>query len=134
MKLIIQSALLVALYAGSNASCAGELGRLFFTPQQRSQIEQGQLTDPDTKIIIRRELSVNGIVQRHGGERTVWIDGTPRSAGKSDEQSPASLPVTVPGQAKPIKLKVGQRVLLSPSASPDTTNPDTAKQGASVED
>jgi hypothetical protein len=35
------------------------------------------------------------------------------------------LSVPLPGQTKTVKLKVGQRVLLNPSANPDTTKPDT---------
>lgn len=134
MKPIIQSALLIALQAGSFTSGAGELGRLFFTPQQRSQLEQGNLPDTDSSVVRRRELAVNGIVQRHGGERTVWIDGVAQFAGKSDEQSPESLPVAVPGQTKPIKLKVGQRILLGPPASSNTARTNTVKQSASDED
>lgn len=135
MKLIIKSALLIALQAAPSASGADELGRLFFTPQQRSQFEQEQepLLNTDNSNVMRRELAVNGIVQRNGGQRTVWIDGVAQLAGKSDERSPESLPVAIPGQKQPMKVKVGQRVLLSP-ASPNTPKPDTAKQGVSDED
>lgn len=133
MKLLLQLTLLAVLQTVASASGADELGRLFFTAQQRALLAQGQLPDADTHTL-SQELMINGIVQKHGGQRTVWIDGAAQAAGKSDEQSPASLPVTVPGQAKPIKLKVGQRVLLRPSANPDTTNPDTAKQRAPDED
>jgi len=64
-------------------------------------------------------LTVNGIVQRHGGERTVWVNGVPQLAGKSDEQAPDSLPVAIPGQSKPVKVKVGQKLILDQSAQPD---------------
>jgi hypothetical protein len=51
-------------------------------------------------------------VQKHGGERTVWINGVPQLAGKSDERAPESVPVSIPGQSQPVKVKVGQKVLL----------------------
>lgn len=93
--------------------CAEELGRLFYTPEQRNQldIEQARSIDPAATSNV---LSVNGIVQRHGGDRTVWINGVPQISGKSDEHSPESVPVAVPGQSQPVKVKVGQRVILNP--------------------
>ena len=101
---------------------AEELGRLFFTPEQRAMLERGQQPDigntgqpgqPDQPAIAE-SLTVSGIVQKHGGERTVWINGVPQVAGKSDEQAPESVPVAIPGQAQPVKIKVGQKVQLSP--------------------
>ncbi|OFZ66658.1 MAG: hypothetical protein A2V79_05790 [Betaproteobacteria bacterium RBG_16_56_24] len=110
---------------------AEELGRLFFTPEQRAQFDYSYAREarPDSNDR-GGGLILNGIVQKHGGKRTVWINGVPQQAGASDEKTPESMPVTIPGQTKPIKLKVGQRVLLSPSASPDTANPDTPTQDA----
>lgn len=109
-------------------SSADELGRLFFTRQQRTQLEQGQTPNSD-RVATRRELSVNGIVQKHGGQRTVWIDGVAQAAGNSDEQSPDSLPIAVPGKDKPVKVKVGQRVLLNPSpGTPDMQTQSPLKQ------
>ena len=64
------------------------------------------------------QLMLNGIVQMHGGKRTVWINGVPQTVGRSDEKSPESVPVPLPGQNKSVKLKVGQRVLLNPAANP----------------
>ncbi|MDD5383940.1 MAG: hypothetical protein PHG89_03540 [Gallionella sp.] len=95
---------------------AEELGRLFFTPAQRAQLEYSQQQSGDTPDNTR-SLTVNGIVQKHGGKRTVWINGVPQLAGKSDERTPESLPVAVPGQSQPVKVKVGQRVLINPAAA-----------------
>jgi hypothetical protein len=44
------------------------LGRLFFTPVQRAQRETRLASPPVVS-------QVNGIVQRDGGVRTVWING-----------------------------------------------------------
>ena len=94
---------------------AGELGRLFFTPEQRAQLEYGRQQGDDSPSSTR-SLTVNGIVQKHGGERTVWINGVPQIAGKSDERAPESVPVAIPGQAQPVRLKVGEKVLINPQA------------------
>jgi len=95
---------------------AEQLGRLFFTPEQRAQMEDNDQQGSGS-VGSARVLTVNGIVQKHGGERTVWINGVPQLAGKSDERAPESLPVAVPGQAQPIKVKVGQKVHINPAAS-----------------
>jgi len=99
--------------------CRAEpLGRLFFTPEQRAQLEYSHLHDNDSGNSARA-LTVNGIVQKHGGKRTAWINGVPQQAGNSDERAPDSLQVAVPGLPKPVKVKVGQKVLVNPSTDPD---------------
>lgn len=96
--------------------CRAEpLGRLFFTPEQRAQMEHSKLQSNDSGNSARA-LTVNGIVQKHGGKRTAWINGVPQQAGNSDERAPDSLPVAVPGLSKPVKVKVGQRVLINPAS------------------
>lgn len=128
---------------------AADLGRLFFTPEQRALLDynkarearpasdSGSGSAPTSSSA--RALTLNGIVQMHGGKRTAWINGVPQAVGRSDEKAPEILPVPLPGQNKSVKLKVGQRVLLSPPASPNmqepsSSKPDTAKQDAPEED
>lgn len=93
---------------------AAELGRLFFTPEQRTQLNDS-LQRSSTTDQHQGGTVINGIVQKHGGKRTVWINGIPQPAGKSDDRSPESVAVPVPGKSKPLKLKVGERAL--PGAS-----------------
>ena len=108
----------------SVAADAEELGRLFFTPAQRAQMNYAyaQIIRPEDNA---RTLMLNGIVQMHGGKRTAWINGVPQAVGRSDEKTPESVPVPLPGQNKTVKLKVGQRVLLNPITNRDTTKPAT---------
>lgn len=88
---------------------SAELGRLFFTHKQRVQLEQSRQQDGKDN-----SLTVNGIVQKYNGARTVWINGVPQPAGASDERAPESAPVLIPGQVRPVKVKVGQRVHFNP--------------------
>ena len=110
IKIGLLASVLMAVPAGH----AEELGRLFLTPQQRALLKQGQQLNIDKPVI--ESLTVSGIVQKHGGERIVWINGVPQIAGKSDERAPESVPVAIPGQAQPVKLKVGEKVLINPQA------------------
>ena len=82
------------------ASAAG-LGRLFFTPDQRQQIDEVRdLYDPTRQeIIIRRgqtvepeveapppplpELMVNGLIRRSDGRSSAWINGTQLRTGEA---------------------------------------------------
>lgn len=104
---------------------AGEetLGRLFFTPEQRIQLEQlKNKPKGETEIIISDKILVNGIVQRHGGSRVVWINGVPQgqkgSNGISIESdiAPDSVPIKILGAGSSIRLKVGQSIDLDSSA------------------
>ncbi|MFZ2301182.1 MAG: hypothetical protein WAW10_04835 [Gallionella sp.] len=109
-------ALAALLFVATTAN-AGELGRLFFTPAQRAQLEYGQSqnTGPGEKS---RTITVNGIVQKQGGARTAWINGVPQHDGGNDDRAPESLLVSTPVQSDPVKVKVGQRVLINPAAAP----------------
>ena len=105
---------------------ADSLGRLFFTPEQRAQLEHNQAHNATAEgSDTTSELIVNGIVQKRGGKRIAWINGKAQHAGNSDELSPESLAVTVPGKAQPVKLKVGQKLLLDnpPQSKPAPQKP-----------
>ncbi|MDD5181300.1 MAG: hypothetical protein PHT15_08585 [Gallionellaceae bacterium] len=112
------------------AAHAGGLGRLFFTPQQRAQLEHDRAHKPaageDSPATV---LTVNGIVQRKGGARTVWINGKAQNAGNSDEHAPESMSVAVPGKAQPVRVKVGQRLLLEQPAPPKPAARKTVDTG-----
>lgn len=97
---------------------AASLGRLFFTPEQRAQLDHAHARSATTENG-SSILAANGIVQRTGGRRTVWINGTAQDAGHSDESSPDAVPVFVPQKSRPVKVKVGQQLLLErPIAQP----------------
>jgi hypothetical protein len=107
---------------------ASELGRLFFSPEQRAQLDYSyaQTAGPDNNSHV---LMLNGIVQQHGGKRTVWINGVPQQAGNSNDKTPESQTVQLPGKKSRVKLKVGQHVLLDTPASPDSNEtPDNSGQ------
>ena len=114
MKTPLRIAALCLTLSGLSAARAEELGRLFFTPAQRTQQNYSKFQEGDAESN-SRSLTVNGIVQKQGGARTVWINGVPRLAGQSDEGNPGSLPVTVPSRTKPVTVKVGQKVNIDPA-------------------
>lgn len=62
---------------------AQELGRLFFTPQQRSALDErrrARVPDKPTAAVVAAPVTrVDGYVQRSRGPSTVWINGDPLS-------------------------------------------------------
>jgi len=125
--------LLLILFGLLPAAQAGELGRLFLTPQQRQQLEFQETNNSSEDGRRRNYIIVNGVVQKHGGNRTVWINGTAQATERGNDKAPSTATVDVPGKSRPVQLKVGQRLLLdsAPAESEISANkstlPNTAK-------
>ena len=110
------STVTLILLACSTAANADTLGRLFFTPAQRTQLDYNYARNAPAEGNSSSVLTVNGIVQKQGGARTVWINGVPQNAGKSNESTATTQTVTIPGKSHPVKIKVGEKILLDQPA------------------
>lgn len=76
--------LATALLLGASLPAQGEedLGRLFYTPEQR-QLLDWQASHPGTDLapaLGAPTLVLNGLVQRSRGPQTLWLNGQPLSA------------------------------------------------------
>lgn len=101
---------------------AQELGRLFFTPEQRAALDaRRKARVPDKPAAVPQAESpvtrVNGAVRRGGGNSTVWINGetVPESGPEGARVVPREAGagrVTVPAGegAQHYDLRVGQSV------------------------
>ncbi len=116
MKKYALSLLPLALLGISSSAQAADLGRLFYTPQQRQQLDYQQTTGSTVEGGPRNYIIVNGVVQKQGGKRTVWINGVPQTDGRSNDRAPANISITVPGKKQPVQTKVGEKILLEPAA------------------
>jgi hypothetical protein len=72
--------LLLAAFPGITGAQAQELGRLFFTPEQRAALDaRRKARVPDKPAATPQAESpitrVQGAVQRSGGRSTVWVNG-----------------------------------------------------------
>ena len=101
MKPATFAAILAALLGATAATdtAAQDLGRLFFTPDQRAALDARRKARVPDKAAATPQVEspvtrVNGVVQRAGGKSTVWVNGeaipeaaqagaqgTPRPAG-----------------------------------------------------
>lgn len=105
----------LSLLAAVPAVQAGELGRLFNTPQQRQQMEfqeANDIEDNGGSSSTPNYIIVNGVVQKQGGNRVIWVNGAAQAAERGNDKTPASVSVTVPGKSAPQHVKVGQKILL----------------------
>jgi hypothetical protein len=126
--------LILILLLPHPAAQAEGLGRLFFTPAQRAQLDHhnykptATVTNTDIATYgeeTDRTVTVNGIVQRDGGKRTAWINGAARTVEQSDDNT--SVMFTLPDQNKMVRLKVGQHVKLNPAANSNNAKPSVEK-------
>src|SRR4051812_25215125 len=95
---------------------AEELGRLFFTPDQRTNLDQrrkARVPDkPTAATVVAPITRVDGYVQRSAGPSTVWINGesvpenspeAPRIDG--GRSSAGSVSISVGESGKRVRLK-----------------------------
>lgn len=108
--------LLLLLLLTAQAEANG-LGRLFYTPAERQQLDRQYVPETGPLTDNSRTLIVNGVVQREGGKRTIWVNGKQQPAGTADSRTPASVPVAIPGRPNPVRVKVGERLDLDQAES-----------------
>jgi hypothetical protein len=97
--------------AGNPAAAAENLGRLFFTPQQRQDLDRRrQANIQESAVTVNSSLTVNGQVSRSRGKTTVWINGVPQESTRRPlDPARVSLPS---GQGETsessVNVKIGQ--------------------------
>lgn len=78
--------LTVVFMSACFAASASDLGRLFFTPQERESLDRqrrGEKVSPDSA-----GAQLGGFIRRSDGKNTIWVDGKPlRATDKQVEQT-----------------------------------------------
>lgn len=94
------------------------LGRLFFTPERRAALErQRQFNIQEAQTLEGATMSLDGVVVRSGGKRTVWIN----KQAQHDDAAPSGVTVAVrrrnparavlsAGEESPASLRVGESI------------------------
>ncbi len=118
------SLLMYSLLAAGNAATE-PMGRLFFTPAEREELErsaEASLKQENPAAPEASSLIVNGVIKRRDGRRIVWINGKPLEMEASDTLSIVHVPAE--GKRPAIDARVGQAVPLHPQGiSPAATVP-----------
>lgn len=122
-------ALLIALActgcAANRVQADDELGRLFFTPAQRAQLNAAR-ANPNRQPLASPEaaptaaqgpggVTYSGVVRRGDGKSTVWINGKPMSEHSRDGEvsvlgvrRDGAVSIAVPQSERSASLRVGQ--------------------------
>lgn len=137
MKRVIASIAVLACTVPAAGFAAESLGRLFFTPAQRANLDAGK-AESMKKAPAKpppRMVRLDGVVTRSDAERTVWINGRPYHNDSPEglqvgvnPGTPGSTSILVPGKAG-ARVKVGQNVDLNSGRVSDNGSRDEAAPG-----
>jgi hypothetical protein len=119
MRSVLLAAALLAGLLGAGNAAAQELGRLFFTPEQRAALDaRRKARVPDKPAATPQAESpvtrINGAVQRSGGKSTVWVNGEAVPEGQAGASanprvaSPGRVAVPSGDGSRGYELRVGE--------------------------
>lgn len=154
-RVLLTVALVLAL---GEAPAAEPLGRLFYTPAQRAQLDVARSQKSRAPLESEKEDAMpapdvviyGGVVRRSDGKTTVWINNRAVNDGKAADRLPVasrvrpdgSINLQVPQTNRSVNLKVGQSVDIvsgtigepyarSPAAKPEP-RPAAASRGSAA--
>lgn len=143
----MRNAALAAILAGllgpvaAAGAAAQELGRLFFTPEQRTALDaRRKARVPDkpaaTPQVESPVTRVNGLVQRSGGKSTVWVNDeaipeSAQAAGQGAARPAGAGRVSVPlgDGARGLDMRVGESLNRGSGEVSDIVGKDEVKVG-----
>lgn len=86
-----------------------QIGRLFFTPQQRQELDKRRaLNIPEVKTVVNAgTVTVNGHISRSSGKTTTWVNGVPQHDAYRP-RAPDTVPVAATEAGPAVPVRVGQ--------------------------
>lgn len=91
-----------------SAFAAENLGRLFFTAQQRQDLDyRRQANVRDSAVTQENDVTVNGNVSRSSGRNTTWVNGVPQDDIRTT-RDPAHVRIPSAEGQRSTEIKVGQ--------------------------
>ena len=120
MKRTVTALVGLLLAAASAASAAQELGRLFFTPEQRAELDarrKARVPDRPAAVVIESpSTTLDGYVKRSDGKSTVFLNGEPITEGADAKRAqvipsrddPSRAAIELSDGGRRIPLKVGE--------------------------
>ena len=109
MKPLLMLVLIAALMHAALSGAAENLGRLFFTPQQRQDLDRRRAANvQETATVVQEStLTLQGQVSRSSGKTTTWINGIPQHDAYIGSD-PAQATIQTGEDEPKVELKVGQ--------------------------
>jgi hypothetical protein len=129
---LISLALMLLCLAATADAAAEELGRLFFTPEQRRDLDSRRATnraEQEAPQIKEGPITLQGQVLRSSGRTVTWINGAPEYDDSRAGRDAARVTV-VPNAGEPgVSLKVGETYERASGAVRDVLNGGTITVG-----
>lgn len=126
MRRTVIAIILYALWVtAAPASAAEPIGRLFFTPAQRAQLDNARSQKNRATLASEQQegapapevITYGGMVRRSDGKSTVWINNrsvhdreAPGGVAVGRVRPDGALTIQVPQSSRNVELKVGQSV------------------------
>jgi hypothetical protein len=109
LRVPIAATLLACCVSGIAPAMADELGRLFFTPQQRQELDRRREANiqESSTAAVESTMTVNGHVARSSGKTTTWINGVPQY-DSVHARDPSHVTIGGSEGDPPVDLKIGQ--------------------------
>ena len=118
MRALLTVLLGCALTGASGAPAAQQVGRLFFTPEQREELDarrRARVPDKPAAAAESPTTRIDGQVIRSGRNSTVWVNGQPVAEGEDaggvrvypGHVDPSRVGVMV-GDKRRVRIKVGE--------------------------
>jgi hypothetical protein len=111
-------AILIAALLPAAGASAQELGRLFFSPEQRAALDarrKARLPDRPAQAAPSPTTRIDGTVKRSGGKSTVWVDGEAVPDGTQPEglrlrrgEDPSRVTVIIGEDGRRREMRVGE--------------------------
>jgi hypothetical protein len=122
---LIAGFLALALVLPARMAMSEELGRLFFSPGQRQELERRRSLNIQATVITREDLvNATGVVTRSSGKSTIWLNGRPQDDVRKG-QEPSRITVELGDGQPPVSLKVGETLEMGKGQSKDGLNGGT---------
>lgn len=100
------------LMASAGVCGAQELGRLFFTPNERSALDarrKARVPDkPAAAAVVSPTMRLDGYVKRSGGRSTVWVNGETADEAQLPTDADPRVTVNIGERGARARLKPGE--------------------------
>lgn len=111
---------MAAVFSLAIPAYAEDLGRLFFTPEQRGALDarrKARIPDKPTAVVVESPVTrIDGVVSRRGGKSTTWVNGEAVPEGTQPEglrvrpkrNDNSRIVVNIGEAESEVDLKIGQ--------------------------
>jgi hypothetical protein len=108
-RLVAAAGALAVMLPGAAAAQGSELGRLFYTPQQRTELDKRRASNVPAQaeaapVVQQPSVTLNGYVGRSSGKTTTWVNGVPQY-DTVRSQDPTRIPIGAAEDRR--RMKVG---------------------------